>query len=119
MKVLIVDDSELIRSRLDALLRQVPGVQIEHATNCLSAMIMVEATMPDAVILDLQLSDGWGTEVLKYIRSSGIVTKVIVLTNHFDAQQRVLCLAHGANYVFDKSTEFVAAVEAVRAIPGL
>jgi DNA-binding NarL/FixJ family response regulator len=58
------------------------------------------------VVLDYQLIDGTGVEVLRAVhpKAPGIV--FVVLTNHVNAQYRRLCLEAGARWFLDKSTDF-------------
>jgi two-component system, OmpR family, response regulator len=107
VKVCIVEDSEVIRDCLTAMLVETRGIEvIGAAAGAEEAVALVREQHPDAVILDLQLRQGNGFEVLKTIRQAGPAPLVLVLTNHASAQHRQRCLEAGADYFFDKAIEF-------------
>jgi len=107
MKVLIVDDSYLVRERLKDMICELAGVEIiGEAKNQLEAMDSIKKLNPDVVILDIRLSNGSGINVLKEIKKDQRSTKVIMLTNYPYHEYRMKCTELGADLFFDKSTEF-------------
>ena len=69
--VLIVDDSELIRQRLIALLAESPEIRIVgEAGNSREALEAMRRIRPDTVILDIRMPGGSGIELLKQIKPS-------------------------------------------------
>lgn len=102
-----MDDSEVIRSRLQSLVCDMrPGVLVRMAGDVRQALQQLQSEQPDMVILDLSMPDGSGMEVLQEIKTrfSGIV--VAVLTNYPLAAYRARCTELGADFFFDKATEF-------------
>lgn len=115
MRVLIVDDSALVRERVTALLSEVETVEVVgHAETVREATTSVEELHPDVVILDIRLIDGSGIDVLTYIKQHQPELKVIMLTNYPYPQYRKRCLEAGAEFFFDKSTEFEQIAAVVR-----
>jgi DNA-binding NarL/FixJ family response regulator len=107
MRVLIADDSHAVVERLADLLREIPGIQLVGiAHDVPEAIQSVVRESPDALILDLQMPGGSGLEVLRAIRPSHPSLCVLICTNYPFPQYREECLAAGANYFLDKSTEF-------------
>jgi DNA-binding NarL/FixJ family response regulator len=107
MRVLIVDDSAVVRERLTTLLSEVETVEVVgHAETVHEATTSLHRLNPDAVILDIRLADGSGIDVLTYIQQHRPTLKVIMLTNYPYPQYRQKCLEAGADFFFDKSTEF-------------
>jgi DNA-binding NarL/FixJ family response regulator len=107
VKVCIVEDSQVVRERLSAMLAETGGIDvIGTASEAGEAVDIVRQLRPDAVILDLQLAEGSGFDVLKTIRQNGPAPLVLVLTNHASMQHRQRCLQAGADYFFDKAIEF-------------
>lgn len=107
LRTLIVDDSAIIRNRLTTLLSDLPNVEIVgQAANTPQAMQSIRALTPDVVILDIRLPGGSGLEALRDIKRELPATVVIILTNYPYPQYRTKCLADGADFFFDKSTEF-------------
>jgi DNA-binding NarL/FixJ family response regulator len=107
MKVFIADDSPILRERLKAMLSELPGIDIiGQAGNVPEAIKTIRALHPNVVILDIMMPDGSGIDVLENIKKITIAPVVIMLTNYSDPQYRKKCMALGAEYFFDKSTDF-------------
>ena len=104
MRIVLVDDSDIVRERLRAILN---GVEIVgEARDSLEAIDSIQELKPDVVILDIRLPNGSGIDVLQHIKESNPSTKVIMLTNYPYPQYRRKCLEAGADFFLDKSTEF-------------
>ena len=117
MKVLIADDSQIVRERLAYLLGDVEGVEIVgQAEDAVEGSNLAEALKPDVAILDVRMPRGSGVDVLRAIKRDNPLATVIMLTNFVDPEARQLCLAHGADYFFDKSIELDQAVDRVRSL---
>ncbi len=115
MKVLIADDSDIVRERLAYLLDDVRGVEIDgQAEDAVEGSSLAEALKPDVAILDVRMPRGSGVDVLRSIKRDNPAATVIMLTNFVDPEARQLCLALGADYFFDKSIEFEKAVQVLR-----
>ncbi|QBK06324.1 DNA-binding response regulator [Hylemonella gracilis] len=109
MKILVVDDSELIRFRLVRQIEAIPGVdRVLTASGCMVAQHLVasmQATLA-LVVLDLHLPDGDPVRLIPQFKREHQDLKVIVLTNDATDYNRQRCLQAGADGFFDKSTEF-------------
>ena len=117
MKVLIVDDSELMRKRLSEMISQVEGVEIVgKAERSQEAIEAIQKLKPNVVILDIKMPGGSGIGVLEHIKKNNTNTKVIMFTNYPYPQYRKKCMDLGADYFFDKSTEFEEVVEVLRGL---
>ena len=68
VRILVVDDDDQLRSYLRRLLGRT-DYQVEEAATADEAIERVRANPPDLVVLDLQLPDRSGLEVLEFIRS--------------------------------------------------
>lgn len=110
-KLLIVDDSELIRSRLADMLRGRPGVDSVDAVGNLSqALDYMLDCPPDLAILDLHLPDGNALQILGVFKRIAPVMPIVILTNDAGEFNRTRCLEAGADAFFDKSNEFETAM---------
>jgi DNA-binding NarL/FixJ family response regulator len=106
-RVLVADDSALVRKRLMTLLSEIGEVEIVgQARDAAETITSIRESKPDVVILDVRMPDGTGIDVLKAIHKDRLVPKAIMLTNYSLAQYRQKCLEAGASFFFDKSTEF-------------
>ena len=107
LRVLIADDSDTLRARLTNLLSENPAIGvIGEARDGLGAAILVEKMKPDVVILDIRMPRESGIEALKRIMQYSPKPTIIMLTNYPYQQYREKCKEAGADYFFDKSTEF-------------
>jgi DNA-binding NarL/FixJ family response regulator len=116
VKILIADDSPIIRERLATLLSGVGGIKsISHAEDTHTARQLFRKVQPDIAIVDIRIPKGGGLDLLNDFRKSeSSPATIIILTNYaFDAT-RMKCLAGGADYFFDKSTEFMKVVPLLR-----
>ena len=117
LKVMIVDDSLIVRSRLLMMLAGLDGVEITgQMGDAKLANKAITVSKPDVVILDFQLLAGTGLDVLHHIKKSGVKPKVIMLTNYATEQLRTKCVSSGADYFFDKSTEFEEVLDVITAL---
>ena len=106
MNLVIVEDSELIRTELLGIIASQPRIRvIGVATEEETAVSLILTTGPDAVLLDLSLSPGSGIRVLSRIRSAGCAARVLVLTNNTDPALRKVCQGLGISGFFDKNLE--------------
>ena len=107
VSVLVVDDSEIVRSRLCALLTESPRIEVVgEARDAHEALREFEAVRPDAVVLDYLLPDATGVDVLRQMKQSAPWCVVILLTSLPESILKETCLACGADYFFHKATQF-------------
>jgi DNA-binding NarL/FixJ family response regulator len=107
VKVLIVDGSLIIRERLKAMLSEVPKIEtVNQAKDELEALELLHKLNPEIVVLDIQMPGGHGIDLLHKVKKEQRPPPVIVLTNLSDNQYRKKCMDAGADFFFDKSTEF-------------
>ncbi|MBE0619671.1 MAG: response regulator transcription factor [Burkholderiales bacterium] len=107
LMVFLVEDSPAIRARLAATIRAIEGAELVGEAGTVGGAIDgIRSTHPSAVILDLQLEDGSGLEVLKAVRACVPALHVAVLTNYATDQHRRACMDAGAEFFLDKSSDF-------------
>jgi DNA-binding NarL/FixJ family response regulator len=108
LRVVIVEDSPIIRARLAETLSEIPNLEIVGQAESESDALSLLGGEWDAVVLDLQLRQGTGLGVLKKLRQGGRPshTKVIVFTNYAFPQYRDRSFSFGADFFFDKAREF-------------
>jgi DNA-binding NarL/FixJ family response regulator len=107
VNIFVVEDAPEIRKRLVAMLRMVAGLNvIGEADSVNEAVDGVLESRADTLLLDLQLRDGTGLEVLARVKKARPQLRVIVLTNFATQQYRQASLSAGAEFCLDKSQEF-------------
>ena len=107
LKVFISDDSATVRERLVTMALDLPEVDVVgQADDAPRSLGAIRQTRPDVVILDIRMPGGNGIEVLREVKKMNPAPRVIMLTNYAYAQYREKCEEAGADFFFDKSTEF-------------
>lgn len=109
LRVFLVEDSAVIRERLTETISSLEHVEVVgHAETEADAIAALQVEACDAVVLDLQLREGHGFNVLKALRraSAGPRITVLVLSNYATPQYRGRSMEIGADYFFDKSREY-------------
>ena len=110
MRILLIEDSPPVQIRLKDLLES-PGEYRVSAVvdSALSATAAIEAEEFDVLIVDVQLKQGTGIEVVKHARSrygKGQRPLIIVLTNYGMPTVEARCREAGADHFLDKIRQF-------------
>ena len=93
--VLLVEDSQsLATAYIEYLARQ--PCRITHVMTGREALEIIESQTPNAVLLDLELPDMNGREILEHIRQKAIPTAVIIITAHGSVDVAVEVMRAGA-----------------------
>ena len=117
MKVLIADDSAIMREHLADALSGYSRIEIVgEAVNGQQALESVRRLAPDVVILDIRMPDGNGIEVLEQLKKSEGPPVVIMFTNYPFPQYRNKCREVGAEYFFEKSSESHKVIETLEVL---
>jgi DNA-binding response OmpR family regulator len=93
--ILVVDDERVVRMMLEAALRA-QGYRVQSAGSGTDARELLTAEEFDLVLLDLQLGDTDGIEILREIKRDWPATEVILLTAHGSINSAIAALRHGA-----------------------
>lgn len=101
---LVVDDSKVMRDMMVACLRPLPGMTFTHAASGLEAIEKLSLQPFDVVVLDLNMPDIGGFEVLEFVRSQDRLRSVpiVVVTTRGDEGSRARALEAGATRFLTK-----------------
>ena len=114
MKVFVVDDSAIIRDRLKRLLADEVDIQtIGESGEAPQAIAAIREQKPDVVLLDIELLNGNGIDVLEQVKKAEPAPAVIILTDYPYPEYRDKCINAGADYFFVKSIEFDQVIPAL------
>src|SRR6478672_8446983 len=100
-RILIIDDERTILLTLEALLSR-HGYQADTAANASYGLRRLKETSPAVVLLDLQLPDAEGLEMLDKIKAEHPDTQVIILTAHDSLSNAIESIKRGAYHFISK-----------------
>jgi two-component system, NarL family, response regulator DevR len=119
VKVMLVDDHEVVRNGIRALLDNQPGISVVgEAGTVRDAITEADRIHPDVVVMDVRLTDGSGIEATREIRSRRPRTKVVMLTSFADDEALFSSIVAGASgYILKqvRGNDIVSAIKAVGA----
>ena len=101
MKILIVEDEKILNNTINKSLKDA-GYEVESAFDGFDAMEMIEIESYDLIVLDLNLPNMDGMEILKNLRKEDVETKVLILSARSQIQDKVEGLDAGANDFLQK-----------------
>ncbi len=116
-RVLVVDDHELVRNGLVALIGRREDFEIvAEADTAAAAIEAARASRPDLVVMDVRLPDGSGIEATREMRAERPTMRVVMLTGYADEEAVFASIVAGASGYLLKQLqghELIAALEAV------
>jgi two-component system chemotaxis response regulator CheY len=103
-EILVVDDSKVMRDMIAACLKPRSGLTVTHASSGLEAIEKLSLKGFDVVVLDLNMPDIGGIEVLEFVRSQDKLRAlpIIIVTTRGDEASRAKALAAGATRYMTK-----------------
>jgi CheY-like chemotaxis protein len=109
LQVMLVEDSHIISDLITENLTRIPKLAllgIAETEN--EALAMLQAQPCDVLILDIQLRQGNGINLLRVISADPAYARTIkiVLSNHVSGTYRRICEQYGVQFFFDKTSEF-------------
>jgi two-component system, NarL family, invasion response regulator UvrY len=116
MKVLLVDDHAVVRAGVRRLLESEAGISIVEAENSHDAVEVWRRERPNLIILDLNLTESSGLELLRRLIQLDKTAKILILSMHSEPVYAARALQSGARGYVSKSAgadELVAAVRQV------
>ncbi|MEO5956745.1 MAG: response regulator transcription factor [Nitrospiraceae bacterium] len=119
IRLLLVDDHEVVRMGLETLFRRAGTVQVVGEANSVASAVTEAIRLrPDIVLLDLRLPDGSGIEACREILGTCPDTHVVFLTSFADEHAVLSTTFAGAKGYLLKTIGGTALVQAIHAIAG-
>ena len=116
LNVAIVDDHPLFRRGLIQLLGTIPQFHLVGEASCgKDGIALARRLKPDVLLLDLNMKDMSGLEVLKEVKASDLDTRVIMITVSDQGEDLVAALRNGADGYLLKDMEPEQMVESLKA----
>ena len=98
LRILVVDDHEVVRLGVRALINDEPGMEVVgQAGTVKQAVSLVKELLPDVVVLDMRLPDGHGVDVCRQIKADFPEIRIVVLTSFPDEEVILDAIACGAD----------------------
>jgi two-component system response regulator NreC len=117
IKVMLVEDHEIVRQGLRALLDAESGMQVIGETgDGLEAVGLVSQLRPDVLLLDLSLPGLHGLEVVRAVRKQAPQTRVVILSMHATEAHVLQALRNGADGYVLKDCNTSVLVQALREV---
>jgi two-component system response regulator DevR len=117
LRLLVVDDHEVVRQGLVSLLERRDHFQVvAEAGTAAEAVEMARKFEPDLVVMDVRLPDGSGIEACREIRAEFPATRVVILTSYPDEEAVLSAIIAGASgYLLKqiRGRDLVSALESV------
>ncbi len=114
-RVLIADDSDRVRDSLRRMIACFSHLTVVgEAQNGTQALEMIRQLQPEVVVLDLEMPEMTGLEVLETLKGEALNCTIIMFTGQTEEVYRQKCLDLGAKYFFQKATQldrFVAVLK--------
>jgi len=119
VKIMLVDDHEVVRMGIRTLLERRPGFTIVgEAGTAAEAVSMARQCEPDVIVMDIRLPDGNGVEATREIRGERPETRVIMLTSYADDEAIYGSIMAGASGYLLKQTGGQSLAEAIERVAG-
>lgn len=117
IRILIVDDHEVVRIGLRSLLERIGQFEVVgEAASAQEAIELARSRKPDVVVMDIRMPDGSGIEACRAIRSENEAIKVIMLTSYTDDEAIFASVMAGASGYVLKQIGSHELVEAIRTV---
>jgi DNA-binding NarL/FixJ family response regulator len=115
LRVLIVDDHELVREGLAGAFARDEGTEVAGSVgSVVEAVAAFETDRPDVIVTDLQLEDGTGLDIIRHVRQSDEKIGLVVVTMHSGDDQIFAAMEAGASAFVGKDAPSAEVVRAAR-----
>ncbi|HET7731350.1 MAG TPA: response regulator transcription factor [Usitatibacter sp.] len=117
IRVLIVDDHDILRYGIRALLRDYADMDVVgDADSVVQAVERARELHPDVILMDARLPDGTGIDACREILSEGTRARVLFLSGYSDEQMVMTTLLAGASGHLSKNLDAAALADAIRKV---
>jgi two-component system, NarL family, nitrate/nitrite response regulator NarL len=117
IRIILVDNHQIVRESLRVLLEQQPGFTvIDEMGSCAEALERAALAQPDVIVLDLDLGDESGLDLIANLRTETLGARIIVLTGLTDLEQHRQAVLLGAAGLVFKTQPFAILVEAIERV---
>lgn len=117
VRLMLVDDHEVVRLGLRTLFRRAPAIQIVGEASTMHEAVKESARLtPDVILMDIRLPDGNGVEACREIREAHPAARVLFLTSFSDDATVLSTVFSGASGYLLKEADSEALIHAIEAV---
>jgi DNA-binding NarL/FixJ family response regulator len=117
LHVFLVEDATPVRRRIAEAFSAIPDVTVVgEAEDTATARAEIATSGADVAVVDLRLTASSGIDLIARLTREQPAVVTLVLTNHASLPFRAACQHAGADFFFDKTSEFDAACHAIEAL---
>ena len=115
IKVMLVDDEQLIRSGLKIMLETYPDIEVIHqAGNGREAFECCNQEVPDVVLMDIRMPVSTGIDGTKLIKEAYPEVKIVMVTTFQDTEYIVEAMQYGASGYLLKDSSYEAIYDGIK-----
>ena len=118
MRILVIDDHDIVRHGVRRLLSTLPGAEITDAATAEDGLVQFERDRPSIVILDINLNGASGLDLLARLLAVEPAARIVIFSMHADVSYASRALKAGATGFVSKSASADELVDAVKAASG-
>ena len=119
IRILLVDDHEVVRVGLRSVLNRVPEIKIVgEAASMSDAIAQTSRLRPQVVVMDVRLPDGNGVDACREIIAAHPQTRVLFLTSYADDESLLAAVAAGAHGYLLKEIGSQGLIQAIQTVAG-
>ncbi len=112
-RILVIDDHEVVRSGVRSALSSLHLDVVGEAKSCAEAFAQIAHKNPDAIVVDLNLPDGSGLEIVRWARNNSKTVGIVVLTLNESDEYLLASAKSGASAFILKTAPISELVQAV------
>ena len=119
-RALIIDDHAVVRSGIRKALEVRGEIEVFEAASKAEALAQIAHVSPHLIVVDINLPDGSGLEIVSWVRTISTEMAIVVLTFNDSDDQLLAAMKAGASAFVNKSAplpELIAAIEHAQASP--
>jgi two-component system response regulator DevR len=117
LRVMLVDDHEVVRKGLRFLIESADDLEVvAEAASVVEAVRQAHQSQPDVVVMDVRLPDGSGIEAARDIRAGRQATRILMLTSYADELAVFSSIMAGAAGYLLKEVNGAELLAAIRAV---
>lgn len=115
--LLIVDDHTIVREGVRNLIKSsIQDIEIDEASSIKEAIMCIRNKTYNLILLDYQLQDGFGTDLIQFIKNNDNPPKVLILTAHEDENIIMQCIQLGVSGILIKTSEIKRIIEGIHSV---